>query len=99
MECKFLPGDLVVCIQVVENPQKGPCPVQVRGIYTVREVRVQYPSGRPYAYPCLKLKEVKRWSYPHFWFEKLVDASIAQAMAVESLSDELDYLKEKETAV
>lgn len=95
MECKFIPGDLVVCVLLEENPDKGPCPVKVRGIYTVREVRIQYPSGRPYKYPYLKLVEVTKWSYPYFWFEKLVSAGIAGACAKEEdLLEQLSQEKE-----
>lgn len=92
MECKFMPGDRLVCVKAMDaGPghfwSGTPCPVKVREIYTCRKVFVNARGGL-----CVKLEEVprlfnvrvQRWIvYPGFhprWFEKLVDLRIFYAM-------------------
>lgn len=77
MDCKFLPGDRLVCVALVENPFLGPCPLKLREIYVCK--RVLWIEQKQDVF--VRLHGVK-FCYRHTWFEKLVDLSQFHAMCL-----------------
>lgn len=97
MLCKFQVGDKVVCKIAREYPDRGPCPVVVGQVYTVRQIVLRRSSRTRDVIPWLKLVEIKqRFVFRYDWFEKTTGMDWVDEMLRSTPDENRQKLREKD---